>query len=472
LLSINYGAFQDASSLKTISLNENILLISNNAFIGTPALGYQYCGTEYSISELSETNSGLNAMKNVCGKSLPGTVSIGEAKATGTTTATVAFTAPSDGGSPIISYTAISNTGVTTTLKSSAASGEIEITDLAPATSYTFKLIATNLVGDSLAESAQSNSISTLKLTAEVENFANLSSAFGATPLTIKTPTSDSDGAWSYASSDPKVVAVTGSTLEIVKGGSVTITATQAATALYAATNKTFIVEVSPIAATLGVFAPIATTASGQALAITAPSSTSTGAWSYTLGDPTLGTVTGSSIVFTKAGTTTIVATQAATDSYLAGSIMTTIEVKPIAATLGALAPIATTASGLAIMVTAPSSTSTGAWSYTLSDPTLGTVTGSSIVFTKAGTTTVVATQAATDSYLAAQVTTTVTVKPYVMVKASKRTINVTVKGAKAVVKINGKAAKAGVNKVKAGKNLVTITVGGVKVYAKTFKVK
>ena len=107
-----------------------------------------------------------------------------------------------------------------------------------------------------------------------------------------------------------------------------------------------------------------------------------------------------------------------------------------------------------------------------MGDPTLGTVTGSSIVFTKAGTTTVVATQAATDSYLAGSVTTTVTVKPYVMVKASKRTINVTVKGSKAVVKINGKVAKTGVNKVKAGKNLVTISVGGVKVYTKTFKVK
>ena len=333
-------------------------------------------------------------------------------------------------------------------------------------------MIATNLVGDSLTESAQSNSISTLKLTADVENFANLSVAFGASPLTITAPKSNSDGVWSYTSSDSKVVAVNGSTLEIVKGGSVTITATQAATAMYASTTKTFTVEVKPITATLGVFAPIATTASGQALAITAPTSTSTGAWSYTLSDPTLGTVTGSSIVFTKAGTTTIVATQAATDSYLAGTVTTTVEVKPIAATLGALAPIATTASGLAIMVTAPTSTSTGAWSYTLSNPTLGTVTGSSIIFTKAGTTTIVATQAATDSYLAGSVSTTVTVKPYVMVKASKRTINVTVKGAKAVVKINGKAAKAGVNKVKAGKNLVTVTVGGVKVYTKTFKVK
>ena len=555
LLRIGYSAFESASSLKTISLNENILLIEDNVFIGTPALGYQYCGTEYSILEIGSENTGLEGMKNVCGKSLPGTVKIGAAKATGTTTATVAFTAPSDGGSPIISYTAISNTGAVTTLKSSAAAGEILITGLSPATNYTFKLFATNLVGDSLTESAQSNSISTLKLTAEVENFANLSSAFGASSLTIKTPTSDSDGAWSYSSSDPKVVAVMGSALEIVKGGSVTITATQAATALYAATTKTFTVEVKPIAATLGALTPIATTASGLAVTITAPSSTSNGAWSYTLGDPTLGTVTGSSIVFTKAGTTTVVATQAATDSYLAGSVTTTVEVKPIAATLGALAPIsasasglaititapsststgawsytlsdptlgtvtgssivftkagtttivatqaatdshlagsvtttvevkpiaatlgsltpiATTASGLAITITAPTSTSTGAWSYTLSDPTLGTVTGSSIVFTKAGTTTVVATQAATESHLAGSVTTTVTVKPYVMVKASKRTINVTVKGAKGVVKINGKAAKAGVNKVKAGKNLVTITVGGVKVYTKTFKVK
>jgi hypothetical protein len=304
---INYNAFDGANSLKTISLGENTLLIATGAFTGTSALGYQYCGVEFSISEISNENTGLENLTNVCGKSLPGTVNVGAAKATGTTTATVAFTAPaSDGGSPIISYTAISNTGVTTTFESSAASGEIVITGLSPATSYTFKLIATNLVGDSLTESASSNSVTTLKLTATVEDFANMTAVFAANPLTIAAPKSNSDGAWSFTSSDPKVVSVNGSALNMVMSGSVTITATQAATDMYAATTKTFTVEV----------------------------------------------------------------------------------------------------------------------------------------------------------------------KPYVLVKASKRTINVTVKGAKAVVKINGKAAKAGVNKVKAGKNLVTITIGGVKVYSKSFKVK
>ena len=307
LISIQYSAFDHAKSLKTIALSKNILFVDSGAFNQTSALGYLYCGTEYSMLEIGMPNSGLENMTNVCGKSLPGTVSAGTAKSISATSVTLPFAAPSsDGGSPIFSYTAISNTGATTTLKSSAASGEIVITGLSPATSYTFKLLATNLVGDSPTESAQLVSVSTLKLTATVEDFANMTAVFGATPLTVAAPKSNSDGAWSYSSSDPKVVAVNGSTLNMVKSGSVTITATQTATDMYSASTKKFTVEV----------------------------------------------------------------------------------------------------------------------------------------------------------------------KPYVLVKASKRTINVTVKGAKAVVKINGKAAKTGVNNVKAGKNVVTITVGGVKVYTKTFKIK
>lgn len=93
---------------------------------------------------------------------LPGAPTIGTATATGSTTATVAFTAPaSDGGTAITSYTATSTPdGITGTL-SQAGSGTITVTGLTAATSYTFTVKATNGVGESPA-SAASNSITTV----------------------------------------------------------------------------------------------------------------------------------------------------------------------------------------------------------------------------------------------------------------------------------------------------------------------
>ena len=91
----------------------------------------------------------------------PDAPTIGTATATGQTTATVTFTAPSnDGGEPITLYTATSNPdGITGTL-SQAGSGTITISGLTKETSYTFTVTATNSIGTSAA-SATSNSITT-----------------------------------------------------------------------------------------------------------------------------------------------------------------------------------------------------------------------------------------------------------------------------------------------------------------------
>ena len=92
---------------------------------------------------------------------VPDAPTIGTATATGQTTATVTFTAPSnDGGAPITQYTATSSPdGITGTLNQ-AGSGTITVSGLTKETSYTFTVTATNSVGTSAA-SAASNSITT-----------------------------------------------------------------------------------------------------------------------------------------------------------------------------------------------------------------------------------------------------------------------------------------------------------------------
>lgn len=96
------------------------------------------------------------------GTSKPNAPTVGTATATGTTTATVAYTAPAyDGGSPITSYTATSSPGGITGTISQAGSGTITVTGLSSGTDYTFTVTATNVVGTSDASSS-SNSIITV----------------------------------------------------------------------------------------------------------------------------------------------------------------------------------------------------------------------------------------------------------------------------------------------------------------------
>jgi hypothetical protein len=93
---------------------------------------------------------------------VPGAPTIGTATATGSSTATVAYTAPaSNGGATITVYTATSSpSGITGTL-SQAGSGTITVSGLAGGTAYTFTVTATNSAGTSAA-SAASNSITTV----------------------------------------------------------------------------------------------------------------------------------------------------------------------------------------------------------------------------------------------------------------------------------------------------------------------
>ena len=156
----------------------------------------------------------------------PGAPTIGTATATGTTTATVSFTAPaSDGGSTIISYTASSNPGSITATITQAGSGTILVTGLSPSTSYSFTVTALNSVGASSASSA-SNSITTLG-TGIAPLFTSASSYDGRFTVQV----TNYDEAFTYAvSSSAGQVSISSSGLITVTGlrpdQSVTVTVT------------------------------------------------------------------------------------------------------------------------------------------------------------------------------------------------------------------------------------------------------
>ncbi|MFY7963489.1 MAG: hypothetical protein ACOVO1_01220, partial [Chitinophagaceae bacterium] len=82
-----------------------------------------------------------------------------------------------------------------------------------------------------------------------LSNFSVPAKMLGDAPFTITPPTSNSTGAFTYISSNTNVATVTGNTITILRAGTSTITANQAAAAPYAAGSITasFSVTVAPL---------------------------------------------------------------------------------------------------------------------------------------------------------------------------------------------------------------------------------
>ena len=180
----------------------------------------------------------------------PGAPTIGTATKTGSTTATVAYTAPaSDGGYAITSYTAVSTPGGITGTLSQAGSGTISVTGLTPGADYTFIVFATNSQGAGINSSA-SNSITTDAAAPSAPTIGTATKTGSTTATLTFTPPAVNNGA-----------AVTGYTVTSTPGG---ITATGSAspiniTGLTAATAYTFTITATNSAGT-----SVASSASNQ----------------------------------------------------------------------------------------------------------------------------------------------------------------------------------------------------------------
>jgi uncharacterized protein (TIGR02145 family) len=156
----NGSAMLDVSSTNKGFLPPRMTYAQKNA-ITNPAAGLMIwctnCGTSGELQVYNGT-----VWTNLTGGTASGTVpdapTIGVAVA-GDAQASVPFTAPaSNGGSPIISYTATSTPGSFTGTLNQAGSGTITVTGLTNGTTYTFTVTATNAIGTGAA-SAASNSV-------------------------------------------------------------------------------------------------------------------------------------------------------------------------------------------------------------------------------------------------------------------------------------------------------------------------
>jgi len=129
-------------------------IITDNPTDPTANSGANY-GVANGVWSLAEAKTFSAAGKWPVPASVPSAPTIGTASA-GNATATVPFTANSNGGLDVTSFIATSNPG---SITGSASSSPITVTGLSNGTAYTFTVTATNVVGTSAASSA-SNSVS------------------------------------------------------------------------------------------------------------------------------------------------------------------------------------------------------------------------------------------------------------------------------------------------------------------------
>jgi hypothetical protein len=138
------------------------------------------------------------------------------------------------------------------------------------------------------------------------------------------------------------------------------------------------------------------------AFALTAPTSTSSGAWTYKSGNANVATVSGNTVTIKGVGTSVITAIQAASGSYAGASTSANLVVNKGNPTLGTFTIPAKVYGSAAFVLSAPTSTSTGSWSYSSSDTNVAMVSSSTVTIKGAGAAVITATQAESANYLGA----------------------------------------------------------------------
>jgi hypothetical protein len=241
-----------------------------------------------------------------------------------------------------------------------------------------------------------------------LSGFSIPTKTYGDSAFTITPPTSNSDGSFSYISSDTSIATISGNTITIVGAGSLTIVAVQQSTATYTSGIITATFEVNEsnqqnqsnqAVPTISGFSISTKTYGNNPFTITQPASNSNGAFSYLSSDESVATISGNTITIIGAGTATIIAIQEATTEYTSGIISTSFQVNKASPTISTYSIATKTVGDSPFTITPPTSNSDGAFTYVSSNTLVATVSGDTITIVGEGITTITATQAATTNY-------------------------------------------------------------------------
>jgi uncharacterized protein YjdB len=240
------------------------------------------------------------------------------------------------------------------------------------------------------------------------------SKTFGDAEFSIAKPTSLSSGAFTFTSSDSKVVKITEEGKATIAGaGTTTITATQAAAGNYSANSVTAEVtiakgtpELSNISLTGLVF--------GDADSTIEPRSTSSGAFTFSSNNTRVVTINEKTgrVRVVGAGTATITVKQASTTNYEAATSSVTVQVGLATPAFQRLDPLEKEFGDPSFLWNWGTSPSDGAITYTSSRPTVATIdaTTGRVTIVSTGITTLTMSQAKGTNHTAATTVVVLTV--------------------------------------------------------------
>ncbi len=311
------------------------------------------------------------------------------------------------GGAPFgVASSSNSPGAITYTVLSGPATLAGNIITLTGAGSVTLQASQAAAPGYAAATALTSFNVTALTPNITFTSIANQS--FGSSPFAVAA-TSNSPGAITYmVISGPATLS--GSIITLTGAGTVTLQASQAAAAGYAAASALSSFNVTALSPSLSVNA-IGSRTFGAAPFTVSANSNSTGVISYSVVNGPA-TINGNTITLGGAGLVTVQASQAANGGYGAATALTTFTINPAVPSLSINNIPAQIFGGSPIAVSAASN-STGAttWSV-ISGPAV--MVGGSMGFTAAGPVTLQVTQAAAGNFQAATATTSFTVSPAV----------------------------------------------------------
>jgi gliding motility-associated-like protein len=232
--------------------------------------------------------------------------------------------------------------------------------------------------------------------------------ALGDANRTLAATSNNSQGAFTYQSSNAAVGSISGSTLTIQGKGIAEITATQAAAGFYlGASAKAVLLVKDPTKPdpTLTWISPLSKTLDDVTVTVPQATSNSTGAITYYSSNPQVATISNRTVTLVGNGVTVLTAAQEETDTYNAGKAVTILIVGDpykLPAQLTGLANVTKLVTDAAFTITAPSTQSAATIQYVLGDDRIASISGNTITLKTNGTTKIYALQKETATHQAA----------------------------------------------------------------------
>ncbi|WP_169303282.1 beta strand repeat-containing protein [Pedobacter cryophilus] len=278
---------------------------------------------------LTSGSCSIIATKNITVNSVPTITSFTPASATTGATVTITgtnFTGASVvnfGGTAATSFTVVSSTSITAVLGNGTTGSVGVTTNNCTATRTGFTFISSDANLSALSTSA--GTLSPMFVSGTIAYIANVSNA--TTSITVTPTKSDANATITVNGTTITSGSASGS-IALVSG---TNTITTIVTAQDGSTTKIYTITVNRgLAPTIINFNNVAKNYFDASFTITAPTSNSTGAFTYSSSNSAVATISGTTVTINGAGSATITATQAGDATYYSSSVTSTLTVSNV----------------------------------------------------------------------------------------------------------------------------------------------